>query len=618
MPAQAPDIGPACEARTPGLGKALRACRAGFVGIAIASAMVNVLTLAGSIYMLQVYDRVIPSHSAATLVGLTVVLVLLYTAYGFFDAIRAQLLKRVGARFERLIRERVFSLYLTMPLRTARGQDSANPLRDMDQIRGFLSGPGPLAIFDLPWMPFFIGIVFLLHPLLGVLAMGGALVVVALTLMAEHRGRRSTLETTKAAARRHAFAEASLRNAEAVRALGMHGRVRQRWLGLSRDLFDVQLRESRLAGALATIAKVFRLFLQSAVLGLGAWLVIKGEASSGVIIAASITTSRALAPVEIAIAHWKGFLQARQSYARLETLLAAHPAEAPALRLPRPKDGLAVEQLFVGAPGEQRALIQNIGLQLEAGDGLGIIGPSASGKSTLVRAMVGLWRPLRGSVRLDGFTLDQWDPDDLGSAIGYLPQDVELFDGTIAENIARFEADADPDVIIEAATTAGVHEMIARLPQGYGTRIGEGGSALSAGQRQRIGLARALYGEPFLVVLDEPNSNLDSEGEDALTRAIQAVRKRGGIVVVVAHRPSALNALDKLLVMANGQQMAFGPREEVLRQTMRPAHGPLPAPAAAVPAGPRFAGTPGWIGAGNPFSAAPLARTEAARSPERG
>jgi ATP-binding cassette subfamily C protein len=594
----------------------LRSCRPGFVGIAIASAMVNVLTLAGSIYMLQVYDRVIPSHNAATLVGLTVLLVLLYGAYGFFDAVRAQLLKRVGARFERLIRQSVFSLYLLAPLRHPRSQETANPLRDMDQIRAFLSGPGPLAIFDLPWIPFFVGIIFLLHPLLGVLATGGALVVVALTLMAEHRGRRSALETTKAAARRHAFAEASRRNAEAVWALGMHGRVRDRWLALSREMFEIQLNESRLAGALGTTAKVFRLFLQSAVLGLGAWLVIRGEASSGVIIAASITTSRALAPVEIAIAHWKGFLQARQSYERLDALLAAHPADAPALRLPRPRRDLTVEHLFVGAPGEQRALIHNIALRLEAGDGLGIIGPSASGKSTLVRAMVGLWRPLRGSVRLDGFTLDQWDVDDLGASVGYLPQDVELFDGTIAENIARFEPDATPEGVIAAATAAGVHEMIARLPQGYGTRIGEGGSALSAGQRQRIGLARALYGEPFLVVLDEPNSNLDSEGEEALTRAIQAVRLRKGIVVVVAHRPSALNALDKLLVMANGHQMAFGPREEVLRQTLRPAQKPGPAPSAAAPSAPRLAPTPAWLGAGNPFAAS-RPRSEAALAPER-
>ncbi|MFO1148331.1 MAG: type I secretion system permease/ATPase [Alsobacter sp.] len=596
------------------LRSAFRACRPGFVGIGVASAMVNVLTLAGSIYMLQVYDRVIPSHNGATLVGLTIVLVGLYAAYGFFDALRAQLLKRVGARFERLIRDRVFDLHLLLPLRSARGRESNQPLRDMDQIRGFVSGPGPLALFDLPWMPFFMGIVFLLHPLLGVLASAGALLVVGLTLLADRSGRTNVQAMTQAAARRHVFAEASRRNAEAVRALGMQGRVRARWLELSQELFAVQMEGSRLSGLAGTTAKVSRLFLQSAVLGLGAWLVIKGEASSGVIIAASITTSRALAPVEIAIANWKGFLMARQSYERLGALLKAAPATVPSVALPRPKQALAVEHLFVGAPGEQKALIQNIDLSLKAGDGLGVIGPSASGKSTLVRAIVGLWQPLRGSVRLDGFTIDQWEADDLGAAIGYLPQDVELFDGTVAENIARFDPKATPEAIMRAALTAGVQDMIARLPDGFGTRIGEGGAALSAGQRQRIGLARALYGEPFLVVLDEPNSNLDSEGEEALTRAIRNVRERGGIAIVVAHRPSALNALDKLLVMANGQQVAFGPREDVLRQTLRPA--PVPVPAASPAPTPRSAGTPVWMGAGNPF-AMPRTRSEAAHSPER-
>jgi ATP-binding cassette subfamily C protein len=576
-------IGP--SARPSELSSALRQCRIGFLGVGVVSGLVNVLTLAGSLYMLQVYDRVIPSHSAATLVGLTLILVLLYVAYGFFDSVRAQLLRRLGARVERLIRKRVFSVYLSEPLRSPRGAGPSQPLRDMDHIRSFISSAGPMALFDLPWLPFFMGIVYLLHPLLGLLATGGALLVLGMTLIAETSGRASLKTATHLAAQRHAFAEASRRNAEAVKALGMRARVTDRWLALSRDLFDAQMHSSKLAGVLGTSAKVLRMFLQSAVLGLGAYLVIKSEASAGVIIAASITTSRALAPVEIAIANWKGFMQARHSYQRLSALLHATPEKDTAIQLPAPKEALQVQNLAVGPPGEQKALIQGVSFDLKAGAGVGIIGPSASGKSTLARAIVGLWQPLRGTVRLDGFTLDQWESDDLGRSVGYLPQDVELFDGTIAENIARFAHNPTPESVLEAAQTAGVHDLIAKLPQGYGTRIGEAGSALSAGQRQRVALARALYGAPFLVVLDEPNSSLDSDGEEALTRAIRSVRERGGIVVVVAHRPSALSAVDQVLVMANGQQVAFGLREDILRQTLRPAHlvpaaGAPPAPSA--------------------------------------
>ena len=581
------------------LGRAVATCRSAFAGVWVASFLVNLLTLTGSIYMLQVYDRVIPSRSSMTLLGLTAILIFLYAAYGFFDVVRGQLLSGIGMRLDRLLRARAFAIQLMLPLRARRNGAGPQPLRDLDQIRSFVSGLGPTALFDLPWLPLFLGFVYLLHPLLGLLATMGAALIVALTLLTEFLSRHPMTQAGDAAARRHTFTEAARRNSEVVWALGMRSAITDRWSMLSRQFFEEQEKAARIAAILGTVSRVLRLLLQSCILGLGAYLVIHQEATGGVMIAASIMTSRALAPVEVAIANWKSFITARQSYGRLKRLLAAAPPVSVELTLPKPEKSLSVEALVVGAPGEQRALIQDVSFSVVAGAGVGVIGPSAAGKSTLARALVGVWLPARGTVRLDGSALDHWEPEDLGKSIGYLPQDIELFEGSIAANIARFASDANTGDVIAAAKAAGVHDMIARMPDGYGTKIGEGGCALSAGQRQRIALARALYGDPFLVVLDEPNSNLDTEGEEALSCAIRSVRERGGIVVVIAHRPSALAAVDQVLVMANGRAAMFGPREEVLRKALRD-------PGLVSPNGPSQPASPA--------TAAPLVRAVAANS----
>ena len=373
------------------------------------------------------------------------------------------------------------------------------------------------------------------------------------------------------AGKRQALAESTRRNAEAIQAMGMGAAVAGKWTKVNEQFLDVNQRASDVAGTFGSLSRVMRMALQSALLGVGAYLVIRQEATPGIIIAGSILGARALAPVDLAIANWRGFVGARQSWRRLKELLQKFPAEDQQLALPKPKSHISVENASIVPPGEQRVVVQDISFRLEKGSGLGIVGPSASGKSSLARIIAGVWTPARGTVRLDGATFDQWPPSVLGKHIGYLPQDVELFSGTVTENIARFQPDPNPDTVIAAATAAGVHELVLRLPGGYECEIGEGGASLSAGQRQRIALARALYGDPFLVVLDEPNSNLDAEGEEALTRAILGVRARGGIAIVIAHRPSALAGVDQMLVMMQGRAKAFGPKEEVLSQLRRPA-----------------------------------------------
>jgi ATP-binding cassette subfamily C protein len=380
---------------------------------------------------------------------------------------------------------------------------------------------------------------------------------------------------------RNALAEAGRRNAEVLRAMGMGARTAGLWGEANGRYMASQRRASDIAGGLGSASKVLRMLLQSTVLGTGAYLVIRSEATAGIIIASSILTSRALAPVELAIANWKGFMAARQSWRRLSELLTLLPSRAAPMALPRPTKSLSVDNASVAPPEQRRIVVQDVSFELKSGQGLGIIGPSASGKSSLARLLVGVWQPARGRIRLDGSALPHWSPEALGSHVGYLPQDVELFAGSIAQNIARLDPSPDPAAVIAAAKAAGVHELIARLPEGYDTQIGEAGAALSAGQRQRIALARALYGDPFLVVLDEPNSNLDAEGEEALTRAILGVRSRGAIAVVVAHRPSALAAVDTVLFMSEGRQQAFGPKDEVLKKVLRrppPAAIPSPTP----------------------------------------
>jgi ATP-binding cassette subfamily C protein len=566
--------------RNPELATALRACRAAFAGVGLLSLVVNILYLSGSFFMLEVYDRVLPSRSIPTLVGLAVIIAVLYGFQGILDVVRTRLLVRIGASLDESLHGRIYEAMVQLPLVTARKGDGLQPLRDLDQIRSFLSSLGPTALFDLPWMPIYLAICYLFHPWIGIIATIGAVILISLTLLTEILTRKPTRLAAQMGAERNALAEASRRNAEVLRAMGMGARIAGRWGAANGQYMTTQRRASDVAGGLGAISKVLRMLLQSSVLGAGAFLVIRGEATAGIIIASSILTSRSLAPVELAIANWKGFMAARQSWRRLSELLALLPPRPATMALPRPAKLLSVESVSVAPPDQRRIVVQDVAFELKSGQALGVIGPSASGKSSLVRLIVGVWNPARGRIRLDGASLAQWSPDVLGSHIGYLPQDVELFAGSIAQNIARFDPKPDSAAVIAAARSAGVHDLILRLQEGYDTQIGESGTSLSAGQRQRVALARALYGDPFLVVLDEPNSNLDSEGEEALTRAILGVRARGGIAIVVAHRPSALAAVDTVLVMNDGRQQAFGPKDEVLTKVLRhpPTAVPPPAP----------------------------------------
>ncbi|KQQ39886.1 type I secretion protein [Methylobacterium sp. Leaf125] len=559
------------------LASALAQCRTAFIGVAAMSGLVNVLYLTGSFFMLEVYDRVIPSRSVPTLIGLCILALVLYIFQGLLEALRSRILARIGAALDESLSGRVFDIVVRAPLKGAAPGDGLLPLRDLDQLRAFLGGSGPSAFFDLPWMPIYLLICFLFHPLIGVAALAGAAVLATLGLLTDRATRHPAQTATAHGLRRNGLAEAGRRNAEVLAAMGMQGRFATRWALANRDYMQSQQRASDIAGGYGAGSKVFRTALQSGVLALGAYLVINGLASAGIIIASSILVARALAPAELAIANWKGFVQARQSWARLSDLFARMPAGAQPHALPAPSRALQVESISVAPPGTPRLVVQDVSFALQAGQGLGVIGPSASGKSSLVRALVGVWPAVRGKVRLDGAALDQWSADDLGPHIGFLPQEVELFAGTVAENIARFDPQAPSEAVIAAARAAGVHELILRLSEGYDTRIGEGGAGLSAGQRQRVGLARALYGNPFLVILDEPNANLDAEGENALTQAIIGVRRRGGVCIVIAHRPSALGAVDLILMMAEGRAQAFGPKDEVLKRVLRPASVPVEA-----------------------------------------
>lgn len=545
------------------------------------SGLINILMLSGSLFMLQVYDRVLPSRSVPTLVALIVMVAILYLFQGVLEAVRARVLARVGAGIDEIISGRVFGCLIRLPLRTRDRGEGLQALRDLDQVSGFLSGAGPAALFDLPWIPLYIGICFLFHPWIGVAALAGAVLLIALTVATDRLVRGPTKAMSGHSTRRSAIAQASARNAEVLTAMGMGERMAMRWSQANGDFREAQERASDVTSGFGSVSRILRMMLQSMVLALGAYLVIHQQATPGIIIAGSILTSRALAPIELAIAHWKGFLNARQSWRRLDELFAAMPVGENAMELPAPTGDLTVEGVSVVAPGDRRLLVQDIDFSLQAGSGMGVIGPSGSGKSSLARALVGVWPLMRGKVRLDGAALEQWPAQSLGRHIGYLPQDVELFAGTVGQNISRFEDNAAAETIIAAAKAAGVHEMILRLPEGYQTEIGEGGAALSAGQRQRIALARALYRDPFMVVLDEPNSNLDASGDLALTQAIERIKARGGIVIVVAHRPSALAALDHLLVLGGGRQQGFGLKSEIARQAMQPVAAPLHAVGAA-------------------------------------
>ncbi|MFT3670725.1 type I secretion system permease/ATPase [Aestuariivirga sp.] len=543
----------------------------------VVSGVINLLALTGSFYMMQIYDRAIPSQNVPTLLALSGLAIGLYLFQGLFETIRSQILVRVGASMDRKLGPLAHKVTIDMPRHGFSPSEALERSRDVDTIRGFLSSQAPMALFDLPWMPVYLVFVYLLHPYLGALVIGGAVVLAVLAIVAEIFTRRIASKAHRAMVLRNSLADSNARNAEVLHAMGFTGRAVERYQEANADHLDLMTGTSDVSGSLGAVSRALRMMMQSATLGLGAYLVIQGEMSAGSIIAASITSSRALAPVDLAIGNWKNIVGARGAWARIKESLASLENATKQMLLPIPKSDLKVEKLTVAAPTSGRVLLAEVSFDLKAGQALGVVGTSGGGKTTLVRALTGIWSPLRGSVRLDDADLSQWPASSVKSIVGYLPQDVSLIDGTIEENIARLEKDADPRAIVEAAQAAGIHSMIVRMPDGYKTQVGAGGHVLSAGQRQRVGLARALYGNPFLVVMDEPNSNLDSEGEQALTAAIQGIKSRGGIAIVVAHRPSALAAADLVAVIQNGKLAAFGTKDEILSpnkarnvQPMRP------------------------------------------------
>jgi PrtD family type I secretion system ABC transporter len=533
--------------------------------------------------MLEVYDRVIPSRSVTTLTALLILIVGLYAFSGMMDIFRGRVMTRMAGILDAYLSVRVASLLAGTPLLGRIRGDVLKPAQEADQIRAFLSGSGPTALFDLPWVPVYLAICFFLHPLIGYFAGGAIAFLLALTIISDLLTRERLKMTSLAIASRNHFGEAAARSAEVVAGMGLLGEVQARWHAFHQKVALLQRRTGDIAGVLSSLSKTIRQMVQSGSLALGAWLVIQGELTGGAIVAASIIVARTLQPIEQLISHWRNLLGARQAWLRLQEMFDLLPEEQPKISLPAPRSSLSVEAAFVSPPGErQRTTVHNVGFRANAGSVIGVIGPSASGKSSLARAITGVWPLVRGSVRLDGASLEQWSSKELGSHIGYMPQSSDLFPGSIAENIARLDREAVHDDIIAAAKAAGVHEMIVGLPEGYETQVGDGGTSLSAGQRQRIALARALFGNPFLVVLDEPNSNLDVEGDKALAQAISGVRQRGGIVVVVAHRNSILAQLDFLLAMDHGTIKAFGPRDLVLKSLQEPR--PVPHRASATSA----------------------------------
>jgi PrtD family type I secretion system ABC transporter len=540
----------------------------------VLSGVINVLALTGAFYMLQIYDRALPSGSVPTLIALSALAIGFYVFQGVFDILRSQILVRLGARLDNKLAPLAHEVVIEM---TRYGYSTSEALergRDVDTVRGFLASQAPMALFDLPWMPLFLAFVYLLHPWLGLLTLAGALVLCGLTIATEIMTRRTSREMHQAAVTRNTIADSHARNADILKAMGFGGRAVARFKKANARHLEIQTRTSDVSGSFSGFAKVLRMMLQSAILGLGAFLTIKGELSAGAIIACSVASSRALAPVDLAIGNWKVIAAARRSFRRLNQTLASIDDESKVLDLPKPSRSLKVENITVVAPGTGAVLLSEFSFELKAGQALGLIGPSGGGKTSLAKGIVGVWPLLRGNVRLDDADLDQFRADTLGSSIGYLPQDVSLLDGTIAENVSRFDREPDARKIVAAAQAAGVHELIVRLPDGYQTELGPSGMALSAGQRQRIGLARALYGDPFLVVLDEPNSNLDNEGEAALSEALVKIKERGGIVIVIAHRPRALFAVDTVGVVQAGKLVALGPKEEILKDTVRPVKFP--------------------------------------------
>jgi ATP-binding cassette subfamily C protein len=551
------------------LSRAIQPLRREIWTVGLFSAAINLLMLTGSLYMLQVYDRVLSSRSVPTLIALSLLALGAFALQGVLEAMRGKLLSRLAAQVDEIVSPTAMRAASVLPLHGASGAEALQPQRDADSIRAFVASAGPTALLDLPFMPIFLIGCFLLHPWLGWAAVSGGAVIIGLTLLVDRKAKAPTQAATASAAEHHALLDSIRRNAALIQALGMRPDMNRRSERIHERMVDGGLAVSDATGGVGAAARVARLGLQSAVLGLGAYLAIQGLISAGGIIAASILTSRALAPIEVAVAHWRGFVGARQGWERLSrTLTLLEPAVAPS-PLPAPRRDVVVTGLSLAAPGTRSFIVRDVSFTLKAGQALALIGPSGAGKSTLARALAGVEGLQQGSIALDGAAWQQWDPETRGRHVGYLPQDVELFDGTIADNIARFAENRDMASVLRAAELANAHDMILSLPQGYDTQVGDGGGRLSGGQRQRVALARALFGDPFLIILDEPNAHLDQEGDEALSRAVQSVKARGAIVIMVTHRPAALTHIDLVGVMEAGKLRTMGPKEQILRELMQ-------------------------------------------------
>lgn len=536
--------------------------RKAFYTAGLFSLFINLLGLVPSIYMLQVYDRVLQSRNVTTLIMLTVIMLGFYVMLSMLELARSKLLIRVGAQLDMKLNNRVFVASFESNLKRA-GGNAGQALGDLTNVRQFLTGNGLFAFFDAPWAPIYLVVIFMFHPWLGVFAVVAALVLFSLALLTELSTRKPLAEAQHVAAGANNYATNNLRNAEVIEAMGMLDNLRGRWMQKQMRFLALQNEASDKAAVISSATKSVRIAVQSLVLGGGALLVIDGSLTPGGMIAASILLGKALGPVELAIGVWKQLLGARTAFHRLESLLQSNPERQNSMLLPTPVGALQLEDVMAAAPGSQVMILKNIGFNVSPGEVVGVIGPSASGKSTLARLLVGVWPTMGGKVRLDGADIYTWDKNHLGPSVGYLPQDIELFEGSIAENIARF-GEVDPINVVEAAKMAGVHDMILHFPQGYDTHIGDSGSGLSGGQRQRIGLARAIYGNPKFIVLDEPNSNLDDVGEAALIKAVQELKQRGTTIVLITHRTSIIGAVDKLLLLVDGAVQLFGPRDQVL------------------------------------------------------
>ena len=545
------------------LNHAISAARSALIPAGVFSLFINSLALVSPLYMLQVYDRVLGSRNLMTLLFLTIIAVFLYVVYGSLEGLRSRVLVRGGALFENVLRASLFETAFAATLTRKSAASDAQPFRDADTVREFLTGAAVLAFFDLPWVPLFIAASFLLHPIFGWLAIAAGTITLIVTVANEYLTKKLLLRSTQASIAAHADVSATLRNAEVMRVMGMAAGLKERWAERRDEQISWQASASDRGGAITAGLRSFRQIVQIFILGIGGYLCLQGELSAGGIVAASIIIGRALAPIELAVGQWKVFQNARGAWGRLQKLFRAIPQDLLRMPLPAPKGDIKVEQLIAAAPGEKRPILRGVSVEIDKGQTLAVIGPSAAGKSSFIRVLLGIWPALAGTVRFDGFEVHHWSPDDLGRHIGYLPQDVELFAGTIAENIARF-TEADHAEVIRAAELAGVHEMIQQMPDGYDTQIGEGGQALSGGQRQRVGLARALFRRPTIVVLDEPNANLDLPGETALVGAIRYLKQAGSTVIFVTHKTNMLTLADKILLLEQGVPRLCGERDEVL------------------------------------------------------